>query len=109
MPKDSLVAELMSGPIKRKKRNTSLHPPPKIEDYQRPHIIKLCGGEVKSYPRTHLALNNNNDLTLPHHKSSPCHHFHFNSCHELSYATSLVWTMYIVIKYIIKWKSKGYT
>ena len=68
-----------------------MQPPLKTKDHWRHHIIKIWKGEEKSYPRTHLTLNNNNDLTLPHHEAKP-----FQQFHELSYATSLLWTVYIV-------------
>ena len=67
------------------------------------------GEEEKSYRRAHLALNSNNDLTFPHHQYFPCQECHIKSCHELSYSTSPLWTIYLVIKCVVKWMSIGHT
>jgi len=75
-----------------------VQPPSKTKDPWIPCIIKLYGGEEKSYPGTHLSLNNNSGLTIPQHQAIPCQQCHVKSCHEFSYATSLFCAMYIVNK-----------
>lgn len=96
MHKDSLVDERKRGPTKSKRRNTSLQPPSKTEDHWRPCIIKLCEGKEKSYPITHLLLSSSNTLKLPHHQACTCQWCHVKPCHDLLYAASLTWVMYIV-------------
>lgn len=39
-------------------RSTCMEPSCKVQDHWRPHNTKLCGGEDKARPRTHLSLNN---------------------------------------------------
>jgi len=108
MPKDSLVVELTSWSITRKKRDKILRPLSKTKYHWIFYITKPCRGEEKAYSRyiQHLAP------TMTQHSHIIKQSMSTMSCHVMSWVVTYHITIVDHVYWIqmfCKWNSKGHT